>query len=367
MLPQLSFELLRAVYLVLGLALGWLASREVRRHARWDLAVATAVALGLALGLLAGIGILARGTSLFACLGLFATGVFLVLPAHGFACAIGLRASAPRMALCCAGGSLSLLALGGWAYQVEPRRLEVVRHRIESAEIEAPLTLVVIADLQTDRIGEHERLAISLAMAEHPDLILLAGDYLHAFRGEDERLAAELGALWRELDVQAPLGVYAVAGNCEGPGWERLFEGLPVTCLARTETLDLGPLLLTGLAFRDGFDRDFTLDSPAGRFHVALAHAPDFSLGEARADLLVAGHTHGGQVQVPVFGPPITLSKVPREHAAGGMFELAGERHLVISRGIGMERGYAPRLRFLCRPEVTVIELAPPSAQPVGR
>jgi predicted MPP superfamily phosphohydrolase len=93
-------------------------------------------------------------------------------------------------------------------------------------------------------------------------------------------------------------------------------------------------------------------------FHIVLGHAPDFALGNVQGDLFVAGHTHGGQVRLPIIGPIITFSRVPR-HMAAGVTELAGGRTLVVSRGTGMERGYAPRMRFLCRPELVVIEIAP--------
>lgn len=75
--------------------------------------------------------------------------------------------------------------------------------------------------------------------------------------------------------------------------------------------------------------------------------------------LALAGHTHGGQVQLPWFGPPLVLSNVTRAMGAGGLFRL-GESWLCVSRGIGMERNHAPRIRFLCRPELTVLELVPP-------
>jgi predicted MPP superfamily phosphohydrolase len=99
----------------------------------------------------------------------------------------------------------------------------------------------------------------------------------------------------------------------------------------------------------------------ADRFQVVVGHSPDFALGRVDADLLVAGHTHGGQVQLPFVGPIITHSLVPRRWASGTT-ELDGGRTLVVSRGIGMERNYAPRLRFFCRPEIVVIDVAPEAA-----
>ena len=76
----------------------------------------------------------------------------------------------------------------------------------------------------------------------------------------------------------------------------------------------------------------------------------------SRIDLVVAGHTHGGQVVVPGFGPIITLSGVPRAVAAGGLHEMNGNR-IYVSRGAGSEQGQAPRIRLFCPPEVSILEL----------
>ena len=98
---------------------------------------------------------------------------------------------------------------------------------------------------------------------------------------------------------------------------------------------------------------------PDARTHIVVGHAPDFALGSVDADLLLAGHTHGGQVQIPFFGPIYTFSSVPRTWGGGGLHSLSGDRVLYVSRGTGMERADAPRLRFNCRPELTVLELVP--------
>ena len=89
-----------------------------------------------------------------------------------------------------------------------------------------------------------------------------------------------------------------------------------------------------------------------------MGHSPNFSLGEIQADLLIAGHTHGGQVRLPLLGPVMTLSAVPRAWASG-VTEIKPGKTLIVSRGVGMERHNAPRLRFLCRPEIVIVELLP--------
>jgi len=89
-----------------------------------------------------------------------------------------------------------------------------------------------------------------------------------------------------------------------------------------------------------------------------MGHSPNFSLGEIDADLLLAGHTHGGQVQLPGIGPLLTLSLVPRSWASG-LTEISPDQYLLVSRGIGLERGNAPQLRFNCRPELVILDLIP--------
>jgi predicted MPP superfamily phosphohydrolase len=99
--------------------------------------------------------------------------------------------------------------------------------------------------------------------------------------------------------------------------------------------------------------------SGAGDVRLLLAHRPDAVLNlrpRTRVDLTLAGHTHGGQVQLPGIGPLTVLSGVPREVGAGGLHSLAG-RSIYVSRGVGVERGQAPRLRLGAVPEVSLITL----------
>ena len=96
-----------------------------------------------------------------------------------------------------------------------------------------------------------------------------------------------------------------------------------------------------------------------GDIRLLLAHRPDAAkwlAPDTRVDLVVSGHTHGGQLQLPLVGPLTTASNVPRDVAAGGLHSLGGRR-IYVSRGIGVERGQAPRLRFGAPPEVSILTL----------
>ena len=298
------------------------------------------------------------GEDEFGVLRLLAYGIFV----HGVLLAAGTAALARRSArgarAAVAALAVVLLAVGVDAFVIEPRWLTISRVVIPSAKVTRPLRIVVLADLQMDAFGDYERAALTAAMAERPDLILMPGDYIQ--QADDARFAAARDALQahlRAIAFSAPLGVYAVQGNIERPRWTELFQGLPVTVFPVTGTLDREELSITGLDLEDSFNETLEI-APSRRFHIVVGHGPDFALGNIQADLLVAGHTHGGQVVLPLIGPLITLSKVPRSWAAGTT-HLPGDRTLVVSRGIGMERAHAPRLRFLCRPEIVVIEVTP--------
>jgi predicted MPP superfamily phosphohydrolase len=226
------------------------------------------------------------------------------------------------------------------AFLIEPHWLDVTRTTIHTPKLQAPVRVAVIADLQTDDLGDYEERVLRLVMG------------------------ASLNQMFQRVDLDAPLGVYAVRGNVDWPDlWREIFAGLPVTTFETSATLDLGPLILTGLTLEDSYNTTLaidTVDAVGGqeKFHVVLGHTPNFSRGQVNADLLIAGHTHGGQVQIPFIGPILTLAQVPRSWASG-MTTIAPGKVLVVSRGIGMERGQAPRLRFLCRPELVILDLVP--------
>ncbi len=93
------------------------------------------------------------------------------------------------------------------------------------------------------------------------------------------------------------------------------------------------------------------------RFGLALVHSPDPApeLVALGYDLVVAGHTHGGQVRLPLVGALVNNSLLPRKFSRG-LLSL-GPGYLHISAGLGTSK-YAP-FRFWCRPEVTLLELRP--------
>lgn len=289
--------------------------------------------------------------------------LFVHLPALAIGTAV-LVPRARRGLLILAG---ALIAVGVDAFLIEPRALEVDRFEIATDKLDAPLRIALVADVQTDRVSDFEREAIRAALDAEPDLVLFAGDYVQR-ESDPERHAeaARFNQMIQDLEREAGFPPsYAVEGNMEWRwDWTRSFTDTPVVAMTTTQTLELPRIRLTGLTVVDSFRDDLALDPqpPADdRLHVVLGHAPDFALTDPdalRADLMVAGHIHGGQVQLPFIGPLVTFSEVPRSWAEG-VTQVPGGATLVVSRGVGMERRSAPRLRFLCRPQIVILDLVP--------
>ncbi|HEX5910536.1 MAG TPA: metallophosphoesterase [Thermoleophilaceae bacterium] len=294
----------------------------------------------------------------------------VVLPVAGVAvlCSASLRRH--RLLAVAGVAALLLVPVGAYASFIEPSRTVVERAEVPLAPERAgdrPVRIAVVADLQFEHLGGHEREAVATVMAQRPDVILITGDIHQGSREQFARQRRDIRALLSRL--RAPGGVYAVHGDTEGPEKaRRIYAGtgidllinraLPVRVNGRALTVAgiqvnyrSAPAVGTvGALERTPGDRDV---------RILVTHRPDAVYGlrpRSRVDLTVAGHTHGGQFQLPFAGAPKTASHVPRAVGSGGLHTLSGRR-LYVSRGIGMERGQAPSLRLGAPPEVSVLTL----------
>ena len=320
------------------------------RRARVDV-VALAAFVGACFGLsfLIGTGVFNRAR-------LLSWALFVHLPICLSACAFVLRRRRAGGGAAVLGvGAAVVVVIGIDAFFIEPRWLTVSHVVLPSKKVSGALRLALVADLQFDDFGDAEREVLRRTLAERPDVVLFAGDYVQAAPAQRREAGRAFNAFLREIDFRAPSGVFAVGGNVDAVGWTELFDGIDAHVFDATHTVVGDRVAITGLSISESFSSSVRV-GPTERFHVVLGHAPDFALGSIDADLLVAGHTHGGQVQLPLIGPLFTFSKVPRSWASG-VTKLTGDRTLVVSRGTGMERGQAPRLRFNCRPEIVLIDL----------
>jgi len=290
---------------------------------------------------------------------LLAWAVFFYYPLYLFGGMFLLFRKQRKAAISCGALAIIILLVCVDAFLIEPHWLEVTQVTFKSAKLKTPVRVAIIADIQTDAPGSYERHVLELVKSNKPDLILMTGDYLHLPDHEEyDANISILNKLFQDADLSAPLGVYAARGNVDSPSrWQEIFSDLSIKTIDKTATLDLGPLVITGLTHEDSSDTSLSIEAH-DKYQIVFGHNPDYSLGQVSADLLIAGHTHGGQVQIPFFGPIITLSRVPRSWASG-ITKITSEKILIVSRGVGMERANAPRLRFLCRPELVIVDLVP--------
>ena len=271
------------------------------------------------------------------------------------------------------GAALLVPALVGfYATHIEPYRL---REQRVVVSVDAARTghdhirIAVLADLQMTHVGSFERKAIDRLLATKPDVILVAGDLFQspepAFLHWLPKVQALLGKL------RAPGGVFVVQGDVDGfDRANRIFAHNPDAHvlddeLVRVEVRDrvlriAGTRLTYDSRAADTVRRRLDAMPEDGSIRILLSHRPDTVSSlppSSRVDLTVAGHTHGGQVVLPGFGPLMTLTAVPRAVAAGGLHTLDGNR-IYVSPGVGVERLQAPQIRFADRPTIGVVDLA---------
>jgi uncharacterized protein len=312
-------------------------------------------------GILTGVSL---ATDSFDLARLAAYGIFLHTPVVLIGAAVVWRKQHKALAAALVAAAAALPSVAAYAFLIEPHWLEITHYEITSPKLARPLRIVVLADIQTDDFGDFERHVLDEALAQKPDVIFFAGDYLQVAHDNAGRQIQRFNEHLRQSSFAAPQGVFAVQGNVDPGGWQQIFAGLDITVTQSRRQFTVGDARLTCLSLGESYGQG-KIDRPdRDAFHIVLGHVPNYALGHVDADLLIAGHTHGGQVRFPLFGAVVLTSVVPRAWVAG-MTDLPHGGKLFVSRGIGMERGHAPRLRFLCRPELAVIDVHP--ALPGGK
>lgn len=243
----------------------------------------------------------------------------------------------------------------------------VVRHYVYRPAIwpagVAPRRIVLMTDLHvsgpdmtTRRLARIVRQVNALA----PDMVLLGGDYVSARKLAWRYPVAE--ALAPLARLRAGDGVYGVMGNHDH--WS---DGRAVRA-ALTDSgvmlLDNGAISRRGLTL-GGVDDDFTDHADlagtvaamrkGGGIMVLLSHSPDvFPNTPADVGLILSGHTHCGQIVLPLIGPPFTASRFGRSFYCG--LHRAGGTTLIVSGGVGTS--LLP-LRLGAPPEIAVIDVRP--------
>jgi uncharacterized protein len=273
----------------------------------------------------------------------------------------------------------------GYGVLVERDWYRLRRQRVEALEPgQAPLTVLHLSDLHLTAADTRRMRFLERLTAEPVDLVVLTGDML----GEPKALGPVLDCLGR---FRPRLGAVAVLGSNDywaprfrnplayflGPSsrrrrlsgrnpWRELVEGLEARgwTVLRNHRGRIGDVELAGID-----DPHIRYDDPGvaippngelpARLRLGVVHSPYRRALDAFAgngyDLVLAGHTHGGQVRLPGVGALVTNCDLPRDRVRG--LSRWGSSWLHVSAGLGTSK-YAP-FRFACRPEASLLTVVP--------
>lgn len=263
---------------------------------------------------------------------------------------------------------LTIVSCLVWGFFIEPNRLVVHQDTIQIDNWPAELSglrIALIGDIHTDnRFIDERKLQkiVELTNSQNPDLIVLLGDYIQGGRNNPQRVEPEITAAQLKT-LKAPLGVYAILGNHDwwynGEKVRRAFEseGLPVLDDDAKELNWHGKSFwLVGLAdlwTRPQHIEQTLAKAPSGSTLIALTHNPDiFPDLPQSVPLLLAAHTHGGQVNLPLIGTPVVPSRFGPKYTAGHIYE--NGHHLYVTTGIGTS---IMRVRFRVPPEIVILTI----------
>jgi uncharacterized protein len=251
----------------------------------------------------------------------------------------------------------------------ESYRLEVKDYTYAGPDVPAAFDgtrIVLLADVHRSFYFSQERVGRLVDRVEglHPDLIVLGGDYVYGSKDYEQSAFAALGRL------RAPLGVYAVLGNHDyahpGGGVNDPGRAIQAITGANITLLDNSGVWIekSGRSFRLAGVSDLQQGRPdaapglsgtmPGDLVVLASHEPDFAekLQPGAVDLVLSGHTHGGQATFFGLWAPIVGSKYSQKYRTGLVNN--GTTTVVVSNGIGT---IFPPLRFFAPPQIVVVTL----------
>lgn len=257
------------------------------------------------------------------------------------------------------GCGFGVLSVGGYSRLLEPRWVEINTIGIKIAGLPKRfegMTIAQVSDIHHSKYVPREfvRRCVRKVNALCPDIIVLTGDYIYRSREFLFPVAEELS------ELQAREGIFAVLGNHDNKDQTvhvlskagiRVLVNEHVTLYRKSDYL-----FIAGVddLWRGRVDLRRTLKGTDGKPKLLLAHNPDVieMAKTANVNFVMAGHTHGGQVSFPFYGPPVTFTRSSVRYAAGLFCE--GNTTMYVNKGIGVS---GLPVRFLARPEITLFTL----------
>jgi predicted MPP superfamily phosphohydrolase len=263
----------------------------------------------------------------------------------------------------CLGGAVGLGAAGLGYSLLEAGWIRIQRTTLSIPRLPLPFNGTKIALLADIHHGpftslEYVHRVVQLTNSLSPDVVLLGGDYVHRNRQYIRPCLQALSLL------KSPWGIYGVLGNHDHwEGAEETREAMKANKIVEMTNSGVwierngARLRLSGVGdfMEDVQDLDNALaDTQQTEAAILLSHNPDFvdSITDRRVGLVLSGHTHGGQIVLPVVGAPRVPSRYGQKYLRGLI--KTPYTQVFVTRGLGT---ITPPLRFCCRPEITFITI----------
>ncbi len=250
---------------------------------------------------------------------------------------------------------LAPLVAAGYAVLIEPNMVVTRELTVRSPGIERRLRIMLVSDLHMHGVWLREFIVLNIARAVKPDMIIVAGDLIESPDGAEAAVSL-IRAFSRISRVVVVWGNWDHWSGVNLTVFRRRLEECGATVLVN-EALTLEEWL-TVAGVDDPYTGRADLDRALARcppgFRLLVAHSPQIiGLAAGKVDLVLAGHTHGGQVVIPFIGP--LFIPLPRRYRGYvyGLYVVNGTL-LYVTRGVGTS--FLP-VRFMCPPEVALIIL----------
>ncbi len=250
--------------------------------------------------------------------------------------------------------------LGWYAFLFEPNNIQVERIDIGIENLPDSFTnakIVHLTDFHSLGFSEREKKVLEIVEQINPDFVFITGDFIDRTTKD----IASCEKFWQKFGSRYQGRIFGVLGNHDPSSLEKLLESAGIVILNNENRKIFQKekyIYLVGVNDPDTGRDDLAKAMTGAETNVPkilLAHSPDIiedlGIGET-PDLILAGHTHGGQIKIP-FLRPFWVPTQNRGKYASGLFEI-GNTYMYVNRGIGTT---ALPIRFNCSPEISVIEL----------
>ena len=247
-----------------------------------------------------------------------------------------------------------------WAFFIEPNLLIVRRISINDPDLKG-IKVAFLSDLHVCQDGKAEVLkVVNKVNAQNPDLILLGGDYLNVKIYKNKSMDPKSIALLL-TGLKAKYGVYMVMGNHDSylRGYKIIRDTLKNTNIKilnnENVKIQIGEKIISLVGIDDFSENRHNIDRALNNVKtpvILFTHSPDiFPLIPNYVNIVFAGHTHGGQVYIPFYGPMAQPTRCSGLYIKG--FYEEGNKKMFVSSGVGNSH---LKVRFFNLPEIVIVD-----------